>query len=151
MLVGLGMMTARRVSLVSSALVAAALVTVSAPAEADAQFAPDAVTIDRTGQISADGTLTLTGAYRCSPLRSRPVLVGSNVSQGGIQVGIGGTTAVCDGREHTWRNTGRAGGRLAPGVAAGEATLLVLSSRGFIPHPVVLTMDRREVNLSEGQ
>lgn len=143
------MITARRASLVSSALIAAALVTVLTPTSAGAQFAPDAVTIDQTGQIASDGTLTLTGTYRCSSLRPGPVFVGSKVSQGGAQAGVGGTRATCDGREHAWRNTGRAMEDFEPGAAAGEATLLVLdTSRGFIPVPVVLDRDQRELILN---
>lgn len=126
--------------------------TVLTPGSAGAHFGPDAVTIGQTGQIAPDGTLTLTGTYRCSSLRSGPVFVGSKVSQGGAQAGIGGTRAMCDGREHVWRNTGHATGDFGPGAAAGEATLLLLdTSRGFIPIPVVLGVDRRELHLSQGQ
>lgn len=152
MLVGLGMMiTTRRVSLAAAAL-AAALVTVLTPGSAGAQFAPDAVTIDRTGLIAPDGTLTLSGTYRCSS-RLGPAYIGSEVSRGNAQSSVGGTAATCDGKEHTWRNTSRgAAGRFVAGPAVGEAVLFVLDlSNGLVPIPVVLGSDEHELSLRQGR
>lgn len=65
------------------------------------------MTVDPVGRIAADGTVTLSGAYRCQS-SSGPVFASSSVSQGvsTTRYGIGGTRAVCDGALHrcpvTW-------------------------------------------------
>lgn len=41
----------------------------------------ETVTVDATGHLAADGTVTLSGTYRCLG-RTGPVLVSSSVSQG---------------------------------------------------------------------
>lgn len=142
------MITARRTSLVLASCLAAALATVLTPTAAGAHFAPDEVTIDPTGQIAPDGTLTLSGTYRCSRGHSGPVLIGSQVIQKDARAGIGGTAAICDGQEHTWANTGSTFGAIAPGTGAGEATLVELEpSSGLPPVAVVLDRDVHEMTL----
>ncbi|MFI1393675.1 DUF6299 family protein [Streptomyces sp. NPDC020681] len=144
------MITARRVSLLSSALIAATLATGLTAGSASARFAPDTVTIDPTGQIARDGTITLSGTYRCTP-RSGSVLIGSKLIQGPSQAGIGGTVATCDGQEHAWRNTGNTDLTFTAEAARGEATLLELkTSGGFIPVPVVLATHNSELALHQG-
>ncbi|MEV6396686.1 DUF6299 family protein [Streptomyces sp. NPDC051907] len=147
------MITARRASLVSAACLAAAL-TVMTPGSAGARFSPDSVTIDKAGRIAPDGTLTLTGTYRCSGAKSGPVVIGAKVVQGEAQVGTGGTTAVCDGEEHAWTNTGGFGRylTLTPGAATGEATLIVLERTSGLPPvlPYVLVADRQDLTLRQG-
>ncbi|MFE6132272.1 DUF6299 family protein [Streptomyces sp. NPDC056437] len=145
------MITARRATLISSVCIAAALATGLTPGSASAQFAPDTVTVDGIGLIAEDGTLTLSGTYRCSSLRTSPIVISSKATQGNTQVGIGSTTAICDGQEREWRNTGNHMGLLAPGAAQGEASLIALdTSRGFIPIPVVLTTQRGDLTLQQG-
>ncbi|MET7617745.1 DUF6299 family protein [Streptomyces sp. NPDC005408] len=143
------MITARRTSLLFSACIAAALATALTPGSATAQFGPDTVALDPSGQVSADGTVTLTGTYRCSS-RSGPVFVGSKVIQGATKADVGGTIATCDGQDHTWLNTARTSGGFTAAAAQGEATLLQLnSSGGLIPIPVILSADQRELTLHE--
>ncbi|WP_267244752.1 DUF6299 family protein [Streptomyces sp. PR69] len=128
----------------------------------------DAVTLDPEGQLAADGTVTLSGSYRCSPLHhGRTVLVGATLIQGDVHYGVGGTVAHCDGREHSWRHTGQLPGELAAGESAdpaggeagrtvagrvdGEATLLKLDSGGLVPVPVLLDRDARPLVLLRDQ
>lgn len=98
--------------------------------------AADVVTVDETGLIAADGTITLSGTYRCSD-SSGPVFVSSSLAARGashVRYGIGGTRAICDGAEHTWTNTGRTRpGRFEPGPAHVEATVMELRSDGSLP------------------
>ncbi|GAA5011220.1 DUF6299 family protein [Streptomyces siamensis] len=111
----------------------------SAPAlSAPAHSTPgDELTVDATGSVAADGTITLSGTYRCAS-STGPVFVSSAVSQGDseVQHGIGGTAAVCDGVQHRWTNSEkREPGTLVPGPAHVAATLMELSS-GPLPLPI---------------
>ncbi|WP_217566160.1 DUF6299 family protein [Streptomyces sp. GbtcB7] len=113
----------------------------------------ETVTVDPTGHLAADGTVTLSGTYRC--LRGTgPVLVSSSVSQGDtrIRYGIGGSAAVCDGAEHRWTNSEkRTPGTLAPGAAHVEATLMELSpALGGLPLPLFHALQQQDVTLMEG-
>lgn len=83
---------------------AAAVLTLGTPATA----APDAnLTIDQTARLSADGTVTVYGTYRCFDANGL-VFVGAAISQdpSATRYGIGGTRAVCDGAYHRWHNSG---------------------------------------------
>ncbi|MEV1063013.1 DUF6299 family protein [Streptomyces sp. NPDC050263] len=125
-------------------LLAAPAVTVAAPAES--------VTVDAVGRIASDGTVTLSGTYRCIG-DTGPVFVSSSVRQnsGNTRHGIGGTRAVCDGAEHAWRNTGKvASGDLEPGVAHVEATLMELRPEGGLPLPRFHAVQERDITLAEG-
>ncbi|AVV44845.1 DUF6299 family protein [Streptomyces sp. ID05-04B] len=110
-----------------SAVAGIALLLPAAPAVVAAVGPTESVTIDPVGRIAADGTVTLSGTYRCVA-DPGPVFVSSSVGQDfNVTRGIGGTRAVCDGAEHTWNNTGRATPNdLAPGAARVEATLMEL-------------------------
>ncbi|MER6124937.1 DUF6299 family protein [Streptomyces sp. NPDC001795] len=114
----------------------AALLLSAAPAAGALSDAGDQVTVDPTGRITADGTITLSGTYRC--LRSGGlVFVSSAISQGDPSVhhGVGGTLAVCDGAEHRWTNQETHQGAYTPGRAHIEATLMELSGSGLpLPH-----------------
>ncbi|GAA2426613.1 DUF6299 family protein [Streptomyces glaucus] len=126
----------------------AAVLLLTAPA-APAHAAPDeSVTVDPTGRIAADGTVTLSGTYRCVTAGT-PVFVGSSVTQPTtLRYGIGGTRAVCDGKEHRWVNTARVAGRaLVAGPARAEATLLELRTLGILPVPRVHAGQARTVTL----
>ncbi|MGQ4419540.1 DUF6299 family protein, partial [Streptomyces sp. SAS_269] len=70
---------------------AALLCAVAAPAAgADPT---ESLTVDATGRIAADGTITLSGTYRCIG-SSGPVFVSSSVTgtDPGIKYAIGGTS-----------------------------------------------------------
>ncbi|WP_369195335.1 DUF6299 family protein [Streptomyces djakartensis] len=124
----------------------------AAPATASATAPADSVTVDATGRIAADGTVTLTGTYRCASAGG-PVFVGSSVSQGvsTTRYGIGGTRAVCDGAEHRWVNTGRPmPGSLVPGAARVEATLMELRLFGGLPLPSAHATSAQAVTLTQG-
>ncbi|MER6014611.1 DUF6299 family protein [Streptomyces bluensis] len=92
---------------IGAAMGTALLVFTAASAQA-AAGPNEAVTIAATGRLAADGTITLSGRYRCAP-GSGPVFVGSSIQQGNSRRSVGGTRAVCDGKEHPWKNSGRVG------------------------------------------
>ncbi|MFF7248159.1 DUF6299 family protein [Embleya sp. NPDC008237] len=103
--------------------------------------------MDSTVWVAEDGTLTLSGTYRCSADHVGTVLVGGNVAQAGRHSSIGGTVATCDGRTHTWRNTEQPYITFVPGPASGDATLLELRhDDDLIPVlPNILAHDARDV------
>lgn len=119
-----------------------ALLLLGAAAAAPSAAAPaapaEAVTVDPTGRI-ADGSVTLSGTYRCFP-GTGPVYVGSSVRQSpsGDRHAIGGTRAVCDGEEHRWENHGTVSDdALKPGTAEVEATIVELRPTAILlvlPH-----------------
>ncbi|MET9390783.1 DUF6299 family protein [Streptomyces sp. NPDC006624] len=126
----------------------------AAPAGAHAPAAAptEAVTIDAVGRIAADGTVTLSGTYRCAG-SSGPVFVSSSVSQGASTTrhGVGDSRAVCDGAEHRWVNTGRtAPGALVAGAAHVEAALLELRTFSGLPLPSFHASSARAVTLVQG-
>ncbi|WP_077801254.1 DUF6299 family protein [Streptomyces sp. JHA26] len=130
-----------------AAAAGAALLLPAAPA-ATAKAAPtETVTVDSTGRVAADGTVTLSGTYRCVP-GTGPVYVSSTVSQGDSDgYGIGGTRAVCDGVLHHWTNTGTPSRVLEPGAAHVDATLLELRPFGIIPLPTFHALSKQDITL----
>ena len=130
----------------------AALLLVSAAPAATASAGPyETVTVDPTGSIAPDGTVTLSGTYRCLG-NSGPAFVSSSVSQGDSEVrhGIGGTRAVCDGTEHSWENSGKSSSDpLNPGPARVEATVMELSPQGGLPLPRFHAVQHQDVTLTE--
>ncbi len=145
----MGMHTAPRVLAAAVALAAAAS-TAPAPAAAAPRAAPastGAMTIDRTASLAPDGTVTMTGTYRCTVTRPAGlVVVGSNVIQGARYSGIGGSTAVCDGKEHRWRNTARpAHVTYQPGPARADGTLMQFRrDKTGIPLPYFLAVVKEQ-------
>ena len=131
--------------LAAPSAVAVAVGALSAPS--------DTVTVDSTGHLAADGTVTLSGTYRCLS-GTGPVLVSSSLSQDGprIRYGIGGTAAVCDGAEHRWTNSEkRTSDTLEPGAAHVEATLMELSpALGGLPLPLFHAVQQQDITLMEG-
>lgn len=119
------------------AVLAAALLPLAAttvPAGADPS---ETVTVDPTGTIASDGTVTLSGTYSCLG-NTGPVFVSSSLSQGSSDVrhGIGGSRALCDGVAHRWENTGKPSSEPAqPGAADVEATVMELHPLGGLPLP----------------
>ncbi|MFJ5772705.1 DUF6299 family protein [Streptomyces sp. NPDC093094] len=126
-------------------LLAAAAVPVAAdPSET--------VTVDPTGRIAADGTVTLTGTYRCTG-STGPVFVSSALSQDrpSVQQGIGGSRAVCDGAEHRWENSGLPQpDSLEAGPADVEVTVMELHPSGGLPLPRFHAVLEQEITLVEG-
>jgi hypothetical protein len=108
----------------------------------------DVVTITPTGIIAPDGTVTLSGSYRC--LDSNAAFVSSNLRSGSTQLGIGGTHAVCDGQWHGWLNQGRpAYVSVQPGVVHVGAALMELTFSGLVPMPSVLASGERDIMLTQ--
>ncbi|MCC3778061.1 DUF6299 family protein, partial [Streptomyces sp. UNOB3_S3] len=109
------------------------------------------MTIDPTATLAPDGTVTMTGSYRCTVVEhTGTVFVASNVLQHRRTEGIGGSKAVCDGARHRWRNSARPyGAALRPGPARADGTLLQMSSdRGGIPLPRFLAVvHERDITL----
>ncbi|MFJ2199066.1 DUF6299 family protein [Streptomyces violaceusniger] len=105
----------------------------------------DDLAIDRTGDVTPDGSVTLYGSYRCvregaeNPRAS--VLV--TLTQGRERHGLGGHSAVCDGQRHRWVIDAVDVGAYEPGSAQAEGTLLRFDAVGapaaadaaFVPIP----------------
>jgi Family of unknown function (DUF6299) len=133
-------------------VVGAALMLSAAPAAgAPAARSSDEVTVDPTGHLAPDGTITLTGTYRCVSSSGGPVFVSSSVSQADPRVshGVGGTLAVCDGLEHRWTNSETRKGAYTTGRAHVEATLTELSGSG-LPLPRFHAVRQQDVTLTAG-
>ncbi|MGW3630767.1 DUF6299 family protein [Streptomyces sp. NPDC005122] len=140
----IGAATAAALLLLVPSAVAASAAGLSDPYET--------VTVDSTGHLAADGTITLSGTYRCLT-GTGPVLVSSSVWQGdsGVRHGIGGTSAVCDGVAHRWTNSEkREPGTLRPGAAHVEATLMELSpGAGGLPLPKFHAVRQQDITFME--
>ncbi|MFF4353970.1 DUF6299 family protein [Streptomyces sp. NPDC001530] len=137
---------------VIGAATGAALLLLAAPSGVALSDPNDEVTVDSTGHVAADGTITLSGTYRCLSAAG-PVFVSSSVSQDDPRVrqGIGGTAAVCDGAEHRWTNSEkRELGTLTPGTAHVEATLMELSTASGLPLPTFHATRQQDITLIEG-
>lgn len=133
-----------------AAVAGAALLLLAAPAVTATADPTESVTVDPNGRIASDGTITLSGTYRCVG-NTGPVFVSSSVGQGSDKVlhGIGGTRAVCDGAEHAWENTGKATpDDLDPGAAHVEATLMELRPEGGLPLPHFHAAQERDITLT---
>ncbi|MFJ9665442.1 DUF6299 family protein [Streptomyces sp. NPDC101219] len=124
----------------------------AAPA-ATASTAPyEVVTVDSVGRVAADGTVTLTGTYRCLAATG-PVFVSSSLHQSPstVRYGIGGTHAVCDGLLHRWENTGTVpADTFTAGAADVEATLMELRPVGGLPLPAFHAVQRQDITLVDG-
>ncbi|MFF0595563.1 DUF6299 family protein [Streptomyces antibioticus] len=141
-----------RPALAAAASAALLLLTGAAPAVALGADPAESVTVDATGRVAADGTVTLSGTYRCVA-GTDPVFVSSSVRQGSddLRHGIGGTRAVCDGAEHIWQNTGRTSlTTLKPGAAEVEVTVMELSTASGLPLPRFHATGQQDVTLTEG-
>src|SRR5690348_6078149 len=119
----------------AAALGAAALLCAAVgPASADPS---ETVTVDPTGRIADDGTITLSGTYRCSGSTGL-AFVSSSISQGDHTsvYPIGGTAAQCDGAEHRWENSGTISPRtLKAGKAHVQVTITELRAGGLLLLP----------------
>ncbi|MFI8347433.1 DUF6299 family protein [Streptomyces sp. NPDC085596] len=126
---------------------AALLCALAAPA---ASAAPgESVTVDSTARLAADGTVTLSGTYRCLP-GTGPVFVSSSIGQADPRVrhGIGGGAARCDGAAHRWENSGKISSeKLKAGAAHVQANVMELRPSGFVPLPVFHATQDRDITL----
>ncbi|MET9502478.1 DUF6299 family protein [Streptomyces sp. NPDC006259] len=133
-----------------TAAAGAALLLLAAPAATATAGPSESVTVDPVGRVAADGTVTLTGTYRCTG-SSGPVFVSSSVGQESSTTrhGIGGTRAVCDGAEHRWVNTGKpSSDPVEPGAARVEATVMELRPAGGLPMPHFHAAAEKDVTLT---
>ncbi|MFI7406505.1 DUF6299 family protein [Streptomyces sp. NPDC049541] len=139
----------------------AALLLLTAPAVTAAPYQAaeleETVTVDPTGHISADGTVTLSGTYRCTD-STGAAFISSSVSTTKASAthgtstliqGIGGTVAVCDGVTHRWENTSRPSPAIGPGKVSVEATVAELRFEGILPLPRIHADERHEVTLTK--
>ncbi|MFE6287725.1 DUF6299 family protein [Streptomyces sp. NPDC057877] len=128
---------------------AAATLLLATPASADPY---ETVTVDPTARVAPDGTVTLTGTYRCTG-GSGPVFVSSSVRQDPDQVrhGINGTPAICDGVQRSWTNTGKPSTHTTfrTGPAHVEATLMELNTDAGLPLPRFHARSGQTVTLTE--
>lgn len=121
------------------------------PASAAPAAPSESVTVDAEGRM-ADGSVTLSGTYRCLG-GDGPVFVSSSVNRpsSGTHYSVGGTRAVCDGKEHRWENTGTVpAGALEAGRAHVEAALMELRPSGVLLVPVVHAVEHQDITLVEG-
>ncbi|MFJ4329023.1 DUF6299 family protein [Streptomyces tricolor] len=134
---------------VATALGAAALLCAAVgPAVADPS---ELITVDPVGRIASDGTVTLSGTYRCTG-GTGPVFVSSSLSQADTRLkhGIGGGTARCDGAEHRWENSGKVSGEaLKAGAARVEATLTELRPSGIVLLPAFHAVTSQDITLTQ--
>ncbi|MBV9023145.1 MAG: hypothetical protein JO362_04955 [Streptomycetaceae bacterium] len=145
--------------LVGTALGAALLAAAPAPAfalahvpahtPASADDEGNSITVDQVGHLAPDGTITLAGSYRCSGGGSGdPVFVSSNLRQGHVNRGIGGTQAICDGTLHRWRNSEDLDATAyAHGQARVTGTLMTFTYAWGIPLPRFLAVQKQHVTL----
>jgi len=139
-------------SVLGTAAGAALLLLAAAPAATASADPYETVTVDPTGSIAPDGTVTLSGTYRCLG-NSGLVFVSSSVPQGdpSVRHGIGGPRAVSDGTEHSRENSGKpSSDPLAPGAAQVEATVMELSAGGGLPLPRFHAVQRQDITLPQG-
>ncbi|MER6349060.1 DUF6299 family protein [Streptomyces sp. NPDC001595] len=132
-----------------AAVAALALAAPATPATADVT---ETITVDQVGRIAADGTLTLSGTYRCTGATG-PVFVSSSVAQsdGSVRQGIGGSRAVCDGLTRVWQNSAKPlPSTLKAGAAQVEAVLMELNTASGLPLPRFHAALRQDVTLLAG-
>ncbi|MEU7059771.1 DUF6299 family protein [Streptomyces sp. NPDC046197] len=133
------------------AIGAAAALLLTTPAAPASAASGDTVTVDPTGRVTADGTVTLSGTYRCTGATGE-ALIGSTIGQDGssIRQGVGGTRAVCDGSVHRWVNTGTpAVSTVEPGETHVEASMLELRDEDGLLLPHLLAAEKQDVTLTE--
>ncbi|MEU2505570.1 DUF6299 family protein [Streptomyces sp. NPDC007863] len=146
-----------RLALAAAALLAAAAAPLAHAGGADGPAADpaarlaDFLTVDPAGLLGADGTVTLSGTYRCLDDSAGPVFVSSTLRQQDRSAGIGGTRAVCDGLLRTWTNTAVVKDpAYQPGEARVEGTLTQLTPTGDLglPTPGFLAREESRVTLN---
>ncbi|WNM30838.1 DUF6299 family protein [Streptomyces sp. Li-HN-5-11] len=134
--------------------VAAAALLLTAPATpaSAAPAAAETVTVAPAVRLAADGTVTVSGTYRCTGATG-PAFVTTTLSQSTAttRYGIGGTRAVCDGAQHSYVNRGKPSTTLKPGAAHVEATVMELSTLGgLLIVPRFHAVQQQDVRMSRG-
>lgn len=139
----------------ATAACAALLLLVAAPsAPADSSAIADneeTVTVDSKGLMAADGTVTLSGTYRCVDSVG-PVFVSSSVGQRSetVRYAVGGTAAVCDGKLHRWENKSQPSPTtLKHGKVDVEATIVELHPVGILPLPRFHALLKQDITLKK--
>ncbi|MEU3859218.1 DUF6299 family protein [Streptomyces sp. NPDC028722] len=142
-----------RSALVTALGAAALLCAAAGPAGAapagTATDPSETVTVDTVGRLASDGSVTLSGTYRCAG-GTGPVLISSSVSQGDprVRYDIGGGLARCDGAAHRWENSGQVSSEvLDAGAAHVEATLTELRPSGFLLLPAFHAVTGQDITL----
>ncbi|MFJ3585451.1 DUF6299 family protein [Streptomyces sp. NPDC090127] len=136
-----------RLALSAGSLLVAAVAAAAGTAHAGPA---DALSVDAYGTVAADGTVTVSGTYRCLDDSAGPVFVGSTLVQGDRSTGIGGTRAVCDGRIRDWTNSSVVKDpAYRAGAAEVRATLVQLTPSGplGVPMPGFLATEESAVIL----
>ncbi|MCY0945854.1 DUF6299 family protein [Streptomyces antarcticus] len=131
-----------------SALAAATVLT----ATASAAHGGNEISVQEDARIGGDGTVTLSGTYRCAPPSPvGTVQIAAAVLQEGTRLGFGGGEADCDGEVHRWEATGtlRLTPDVHPGAAAAEVRLQeIRRSGGLLPTSLrTVAEDRRDIEL----
>ncbi|MFE5814803.1 DUF6299 family protein [Streptomyces sp. NPDC056479] len=127
----------------------------SAPADTDTTAEPkETVTVDAKPRIAADGTVTVSGTYKCVD-STGPTFVSASVGQQAStnRYAIGGTLAECDGKNHRWRNKSKPSpSTLKHGKADVEATIVELApteALGGLPLPRFHAVLKKNVTLTK--
>ncbi|MFE9423259.1 DUF6299 family protein [Kitasatospora sp. NPDC006697] len=122
-----------------------AVLTAATPALA---AGADQVTVSPTAALGQDGSVTLSGTYRCTG--SGPVFLAANLRTGDIQQSLGSSRAVCDGAEHAWssQDTPRYLTLSSGGPAEAEVSLVRLDTSGGLPLPQPLAVQHQKVTLA---
>ncbi|WP_035802963.1 DUF6299 family protein [Kitasatospora mediocidica] len=112
----------------------------------------NAVTVAPTGVIAADGTVTLSGTYHCSPSMAHGTVIDTSLTTGSVTSNIGnGVPTVCDGLEHNWAASGRPYQAAVPGPAQVRASMVHLSpGSSIIPNISFLADQPQMVTLANG-
>ncbi|QLH21517.1 DUF6299 family protein [Streptomyces sp. Rer75] len=108
------------------------------------------VTVNRVGYVSSDGTVALSGTYRC--LRDGAAIPRADIlitlTQGQVRYGIGGGSALCDGLTHSWSVQDGPGVRFVPGPALVESSLLRFEAgQQLVPLPRTAAVGERAITL----
>ena len=130
-----------RVRLAVACAVGALAVLVAGPVSSASADGENSVTVAPIGTVAKDGTVTLTGTYRCSPDAGYGTVVNASVTDGHDTSSVGGSVpATCDGYDHTWTAQGTPYLPASVGRVRTEASLVHVDwqSSSLIPRVDVL-------------
>jgi len=108
------------------------------------------VTVSRVGYVSSNGTVALSGTYRClrdgAAIPRADILV--TLTQGQVRFGLGGGPALCDGLIHSWAVQESPGVNFVPGPALVESSLLRFDAgQQLVPLPRTAAVGERAITL----
>ncbi|MFB7619980.1 DUF6299 family protein [Kitasatospora sp. NPDC056181] len=132
------------------ALAALGAVAFTAPAHATALG--DEISVSSEVTIGADGSIHLSGTYRCTSSAGVAHQIRATVQQESVRLGIGAGNVVCDGAERPWEAGAPAA--FVPAVHGGEAKataeLQEIDMAGLVPRSVsTVARDSRAVTLTD--